>query len=181
MLSESRVCLRASKLSWDRAGGFYPVISGLNAGDKIASAGSFLLDAERRLNPAAASAYFGASGNGGSVLAKSGTSSARSTAKKPGKHSDAELAQIGKLPPEDREMAIAQAVCPVTDEPLGSMGPPVKVIVEGEPIFLCCKGCERDVRENPEEMLAKVRKLRGEGDEQPSTAGPSAAPPRHQH
>lgn len=164
-----------------RAGGFYPVISGLTAGDKIASAGSFLLDAETRLNPAAASAYFGASGNGGASSSKSSTSSARATAKKSGKLSAAELEQIGKLPPEDRAKAIAQAVCPVTDEPLGSMGPPVKVIVEGEAVFLCCKGCERDVRENPEQMLAKARKLRGEGNEPSKTKEPSEAPPGHQH
>ncbi len=163
-----------------RAGGFYPVISGLAAGDRIAAAGSFLLDAETRLNPAAASAYFGASGNDGGTSNTSTTQSARSTGKKPAKPSPAALEQINKLPPEDRELAIAQAVCPVTDEPLGSMGPPAKVMVEGEAVFLCCKGCERDVRENPEQVLAKVRKLRGEGNEQSSTAE-SPAPSGHQH
>ena len=41
---------------------FYPVISGIAAGDRVAAAGAFLIDAETRLNPAAAAAYFGASG-----------------------------------------------------------------------------------------------------------------------
>ena len=41
---------------------FYPVLKGLAAGDRVAAAGSFLVDAETRLNPAAASIYFGASG-----------------------------------------------------------------------------------------------------------------------
>jgi Cu(I)/Ag(I) efflux system membrane fusion protein len=45
-----------------RMNGHYPVLSGLLPGDQIAAAGSFLLDAETRLNPAASSAYFGASG-----------------------------------------------------------------------------------------------------------------------
>jgi Cu(I)/Ag(I) efflux system membrane fusion protein len=45
-----------------RLGEYYPVIKGLAAGDKIASAGGFLIDAETRLNPAAASTFFGASG-----------------------------------------------------------------------------------------------------------------------
>lgn len=45
-----------------RSGEFYPVLSGLNPGEKIAAAGAFLIDAETRLNPAAASAYFGATG-----------------------------------------------------------------------------------------------------------------------
>ncbi len=40
----------------------YPVISGLKAGDRIAAAGAFLIDAETRLNPAQAATYFGASG-----------------------------------------------------------------------------------------------------------------------
>ena len=44
-----------------RAGGFYAVIEGLLAGDRVAAAGSFLVDAETRLHPAAAGAYFGAS------------------------------------------------------------------------------------------------------------------------
>jgi len=167
-----------------RTGGYYPVISGLSAGDKIAAAGSFLLDAETRLNPAAASAYFGASGNGQGADASpaaSRSSTTQSAAKKSPALTAAQLEQIDKLPPEDRELAVAQAFCPVTGEPLGSMGPPVKVIVEGEPVFLCCKGCEQDVRENPEQMLAKVRKLRGEAKKPSSTEAPSAKPAGHQH
>ena len=39
----------------------YPVVSGLDAGDRIAASGAFLIDAETRLNPAAIAAYFGAS------------------------------------------------------------------------------------------------------------------------
>ena len=45
-----------------RAGEFYPVLSGLAQGDEVATAGAFLVDAENRLNPAAAAQYFGASG-----------------------------------------------------------------------------------------------------------------------
>jgi hypothetical protein len=43
-----------------RAAGYYAIVSGLEAGQKVASSGAFLLDAETRLNPNAASAYFGA-------------------------------------------------------------------------------------------------------------------------
>ncbi len=46
---------------------YYPVIKGLNAGDQVAAAGGFLIDAETRLNPAAAATYFGASGGPQSV------------------------------------------------------------------------------------------------------------------
>ncbi len=34
-----------------RCGDFYPVVRGLEAGQKVATAGAFLLDAETRLNP----------------------------------------------------------------------------------------------------------------------------------
>jgi Cu(I)/Ag(I) efflux system membrane fusion protein len=42
----------------------YPVISGLEAGQRVATSGSFLIDAETRLNPGVAVGYFGA-GTGG--------------------------------------------------------------------------------------------------------------------
>jgi Cu(I)/Ag(I) efflux system membrane fusion protein len=45
-----------------RAGVFFPVVKGLDAGMRVATAGSFLIDAETRLNPAAAGTFFGASG-----------------------------------------------------------------------------------------------------------------------
>ncbi len=44
-----------------RAGEYYPVLAGLSAGDRVATAGAFLVDAENRLNPAASATYFGAS------------------------------------------------------------------------------------------------------------------------
>ena len=45
-----------------RADGWYPVLSGVAAGERVVAAGAFLIDAETRLNPAASAAYFGASG-----------------------------------------------------------------------------------------------------------------------
>jgi Cu(I)/Ag(I) efflux system membrane fusion protein len=44
---------------------FYPVVAGLHAGDRVVTNGSFLIDAETRLNPAASSVYFGGSGGKG--------------------------------------------------------------------------------------------------------------------
>ena len=43
-----------------RSGDLYPVVSGLEPGQRVASAGAFLLDAETRLNPSLAAGYFGA-------------------------------------------------------------------------------------------------------------------------
>jgi hypothetical protein len=43
-----------------RCGDSYPVIKGLEAGQRVATTGSFLIDAETRLNPSVAVGYFGA-------------------------------------------------------------------------------------------------------------------------
>src|SRR6185436_5491643 len=52
-------------------GAFFPVLGGLAPGERVVTAGSFLVDAETRLNPAAGSIYFGGSsgskGGGGNV------------------------------------------------------------------------------------------------------------------
>jgi Cu(I)/Ag(I) efflux system membrane fusion protein len=163
-----------------RTGGYYPVISGLSAADRIVAAGSFLLDAETRLNPAAASAYFGASGteSGSQAESSSSTSTTRAASKKNGELSSAQLEQIKKLSPDDQKLALKQKSCPVTGEPLGSMGTPIKVIVQGQPVFLCCAGCETEAQEHADETLAKVAKLRGESNKN-STTNP--ATPNHQH
>lgn len=72
---------------------------------------------------------------------------------------DADKAEIeqalSQLSPEDRELAEKQKVCPVSGEPLGSMGKPMKVTVEGKDIFVCCEGCVDAVKENPDKYLKK--------------------------
>jgi hypothetical protein len=65
--------------------------------------------------------------------------------------------QLAKLSDEDRALAEKQRICPVSDEPLGSMGVPVKVTVKGQDVFLCCAGCKDAIEENPDEYLAKVQ------------------------
>jgi multidrug efflux pump subunit AcrA (membrane-fusion protein) len=47
----------------EQAGEYYPVRGGLKEGDLIATAGTFLVDAENRLNPAARVQYSGATGS----------------------------------------------------------------------------------------------------------------------
>ncbi|TWU39459.1 hypothetical protein [Novipirellula artificiosorum] len=56
----------------------------------------------------------------------------------------------------DAALIAKQAKCPVMDEPLGSMGDPVKVMVGDKPIFLCCKGCVKKVQAEPAKYLALV-------------------------
>lgn len=112
-----------------RCGDYYPVIRGLSPGDRVVTAGAFLLDAETRLDPSLAAGYFGAA--------------ARPThAAPPGS--------------EDGKLIARQKLCPVTDEPLGSMGTPVKLVVDGRPVFICCKGCEKAIRSDPKKFLSKL-------------------------
>lgn len=72
------------------------------------------------------------------------------------KLSEDEIAQIEKLPAEEQVLALAQKVCPSSDEPLGSMGEPIKVSVGGKTIFACCKGCEEDIQTNFESYITKL-------------------------
>ena len=70
-------------------------------------------------------------------------------------HSEYE-GESSKLPPEDHVLAERQKVCPVSGDPLGSMGVPYKVTVQGRKVLLCCQGCEDAIKENPEKYLAKL-------------------------
>jgi hypothetical protein len=56
----------------------------------------------------------------------------------------------------DKELIEKQRTCPVTDEPLGSMGNPVKVVVKGRSVFLCCAGCKKKLLANPDFYLQKL-------------------------
>ena len=71
-------------------------------------------------------------------------------------------ANLAKLSDEDRPLAEAQGYCVVTSEPLGSMGPPLKLIVNQQPVFVCCKGCEKKAQSNPDKTLAKVEELKAQ-------------------
>ena len=130
-----------------RCGDDYPVVRGVELGQRVAFAGAFLLDAETRLNPSLAAGYFGAGrGERGSApgpLAGE-TKPAASAVKFP------------ELAPEDRMLAERQKRCPVTNKPLGSMGTPPRVVVSGQVVFVCCDGCEGALRRDPPKYLAKL-------------------------
>jgi len=130
---------------------YFPVLKGLEPGDVIVSAGSFLIDAETRLNPAAGSIYIGGSGSG-----KTGTIRPSTPEDKDYKIT----AALNKLPPADRALAMAQKFCPIAEEPLGSMGVPIKVMLNGTPVFVCCSGCDKAALKNPEETLRKVAEFK---------------------
>ncbi len=64
---------------------------------------------------------------------------------------------LAKLSDEDRKLAEAQKVCPVSDEPLGSMGVPQKLTVKGKTVFICCEGCREKLEADPDKYLAKIK------------------------
>lgn len=71
--------------------------------------------------------------------------------------SDEDIAvTLAKLPDGDREAAIGQKLCPVSGEPLGSMGLPVKVAVESRDVFICCEGCRDILEKEPAKYLTKL-------------------------
>jgi membrane fusion protein, copper/silver efflux system len=164
-----------------RAGAMYPVLKGLKAGDRVAAAGAFLIDAETRLNPSAAAAYFGASGGpqtgaahpAAAPRSSSETHTADQSTKRPAAETpeaepdpgaEAARENLAALSPEDRKLAEAQRLCPITNSLLGSMGPPEKVVIKGQVVFLCCGGCKEEALKNPDKTLEKVAKLKNTRD-----------------
>lgn len=72
--------------------------------------------------------------------------------------------KIGKvlatLAPADRKQAEAQRFCPIKEySRLGGMDAPPQVVIEGTPIFVCCKGCADNAVKGGKETLARVKKL----------------------
>jgi hypothetical protein len=135
---------------------FYPILAGLQAGERVVSSGSFLVDAETRLNPAAGSIYFGSSSS--SKTASAGASNVRpSTPEDPNAKIEAALATLS---PADRESAQQQRTCPITGNRLGVMGPPLKVAIGEETVWLCCSSCKEESLKDPQATLAKVAELK---------------------
>jgi hypothetical protein len=123
-----------------RCGDYYPVLAGLEFGQRVATAGAVLLDAETRLNPNVAATYFG---------------SGPRTSPQPPPQSGS---PASPSPADDRQLIARQKVCPVTGEDLESMGGPVKVVIDGRAVFVCCKSCEKPLRGKPEKYLPKLPK-----------------------
>ena len=69
-----------------------------------------------------------------------------------------ELVELASLSADDKALALKQIACPVSGEHLGSMGAPIKVSAEGKSFFICCKGCNEEVKEKPKEVVAKLKK-----------------------
>jgi len=121
-----------------RSGDHYPVRAGLEAGQRVATAGAILLDAETRLNPNVAATYFG--------------SGSRT---RTGSQSTPDALQTES---SDRQLIARQKVCPVTGGDLYAMDGPVKLVVDGRVVFICCEGCEKPLRQKSALYLPKLPK-----------------------
>lgn len=65
---------------------------------------------------------------------------------------------VATVPPSAQQLAAAaiarQKTCPVTSKPLGSMGEPIPVDVNGQKLYVCCAGCVNAVKANPAKYTA---------------------------
>ncbi|HEV3438989.1 MAG TPA: heavy metal-binding domain-containing protein [Gemmata sp.] len=118
---------------------FYPVLRGLQQGQRVAATGAFLIDAEMWLNHDLAATWFGAT--------RSDTTHTHSQP----------VAPSSSQPDADRQQIAKQKICPVRGEPLDSMGGPVRVELEGKVVFVCCKGCINSLRKDPAKYLEKLK------------------------
>jgi membrane fusion protein, copper/silver efflux system len=138
---------------------YLPVLSGLARGDRIVTTGSFLVDAETRLNPAAGSIYFG-----GSAGAKGTAGGAATRATTPEDPEEKIRAALARLSPADRQLAEQQRTCAILkDSRLGSMGTPIKLTLANETVFLCCTGCKSQAMAEPEKTAARAKELKMKG------------------
>jgi Cu(I)/Ag(I) efflux system membrane fusion protein len=130
-----------------RAGDWYPILAGLNEGDRVVVRGNFLIDSQFQVTGKPSLLYpHGSAGGTG----HEGEQAESKTA------DDGMPADFDKLSPEDRALAWAQKFCPITGAPLGSMGTPYKMMLGHRAVFLCCQGCERAVKKDPDGVLKKL-------------------------
>lgn len=122
--------------SWDDQ---MAILEGVKAGEQVATQGNFLIDSQMQL-----------AGNPSLI------DPTKAMPRLDVEPTPLMLVEIMKLPKEDRSKATQQRICPVTRLQLGSMGPPIKVNVQGRDVFLCCSHCKKRLRDDPEKHLANL-------------------------
>ena len=145
------------------------LLSGVEEGEHVATRGNFLIDSQMQL-----------AGNPSLI---------DPTEAEPRMHeamSAEMIAAFSGLSPGDRALAEKQGMCPVAEFPLGSMGTPKRVDVNGTPVFICCEGCREALLSEPEKYLEKLEATsntedlhehRAPGDQPQMDLPPIGAPP----
>ena len=124
----------------------YEIIDGeVKAGQRVVAMGTLLIDAESRLNPNLTTQYFGASDR---LIAETPPPKA--------KRATSNDRSLDALNPNDRAIVEIQRYCPVTLEPLGSMGIPLFVSVGERKIAICCEGCRGSLEKEPAKYLGDL-------------------------
>jgi hypothetical protein len=100
---------------------------------------------------------------GNSDTAKGGVSPSPKDANPP----DPIMVNLASLSPDDQRLAVLQRTCASgeCDARLGAGGPPIKIVLQKQPVFLCCKQCEEWARAHPAQAIAKVHTLEHQSDE----------------
>lgn len=63
---------------------------------------------------------------------------------------------LASLSAEDRELVVMMEDCPVSGQPLGSMGTPIKITKDGRSLFICCEGCREEAEKKFDDLIAKI-------------------------
>jgi uncharacterized protein (TIGR03000 family) len=70
-------------------------------------------------------------------------------------------ANLSRLGAEDRKLAEAQRFCAVQNGvPLGTMGTPLKIMLKGTPVFLCCEACKGRAEKDANQTISRAKELR---------------------
>ncbi len=118
------------------------ILQGLQEGELVAASGNFLIDSQTQL------------AGRPSLL---DPRKAQQTAPPPSPSHPLDEA-LRELSPEDRLLAEQQKICPVSGQPLGSMGKPIQLMVNNSSIFLCCEGCRDSFLADPDKYLSRLSK-----------------------
>jgi len=74
-------------------------------------------------------------------------------------------ANLAKLPAKERAEVEAQKYCAIANKNLlGLMGAPIRLELDGKPVYVCCKGCVKKAKADPAAALAKAEALREAGE-----------------
>jgi len=118
---------------------YYPVLSGLTAGQTVVTRGGFVIDSQMQL--AGKPSLFHARGlEGGGADAHAG-------------HASGRTADVQDQPATEPADAGVQTICPVMGNPIQD---DVFIDYHGVRVFFCCWGCDKRFQADPEKYIVKL-------------------------